>query len=87
MASELSKSIIEGDLPTFDGLLRTCNRTITALEKGEVAPPVGNAIHNGVSTVIRIVKLELEAAKLLNRAPTLLPRLLPPANADAAPKK
>jgi hypothetical protein len=77
VASPTVTQALSDELPTFTGLLATCNRTIKALEAGQIAPPVGNAIHNGVGTVVRIVKLELEAAKMLNRAPTMLPRMLP----------
>lgn len=64
------------DFPRAEELMIRCNRTAEALEKGEVTPSVGNAIQNQASVMIRIVKLELDAAKLLNRTATLLPRFL-----------
>lgn len=70
---------IEEDLPTFERMLMTCNRTISKLESGEITPAVGNAIHGGIGTAVRIAKLEMDAARMLNRTPRLVTRLLPPA--------
>lgn len=77
MASELTESVVSNELPTLEGMLIACNRTIQKLEKGETTPAMANAQVNTIGTVVRIVKLELEAAKSLNRVPTMLPRMLP----------
>lgn len=64
-------------LPTLDSMLRTCQRTLDGLEGGTITPGIANANVNTVSAIVRIVNLELQAAKLLNRAPTMLPLLMP----------
>lgn len=53
----------------------TMGDTIRRLRDGEVNPAVANAIVNSTSTMLRVVKLQMEYAKMTGQAPNI-PMLL-----------
>jgi hypothetical protein len=60
---------------TASDLLEVMGENIQRLRDGEATPAVANAIVNSSAAMLRIVKLQMEYAKMTGRTPTI-PMLL-----------
>lgn len=56
---------------TANDLLDVLSENIQRLRSGEATPAVANAIVNSSGAMLRIVKLQMEYAKLTNRTPEI----------------
>ena len=69
---------------TAQDLLAVMGENIQRLRDGETTPPVANAIVNSSSAMLRIVKLQMDYAKMIGATPDI-PMLLTVGEETEAP--
>jgi hypothetical protein len=60
---------------TAQDLMDAALRNIQRLQDGETTPAIANGIVNSIAVVLRVVKMQMEYAKMTGKAPSI-PMLL-----------